>query len=159
MLSCAVRTKKEIPMGNSLSWLLVILGVICVIAELALGVMTGFDLALIGASLIAGGIVGLVFGSGNIALLSTAILALLYFALFRNWLKSKLQAKHQPSNVDAVIGRTGIVTKRIAPRDCGLVKIGSEEWRAELARQDGAALEPGAEIKVLSVEGVTLKVG
>ncbi len=145
-------------MGNSVSWLLVILGVISVIAELALGVITGFDLALVGASLIAGGIVGLVFGSANIGLLSTAILALLYFALFRKWLKSKLQVRHQPSNVDAVIGRMGIVTKRIAPRDCGLVKIGSEEWRAELAQQDGAALESGVEIKVLSVEGVTLKV-
>ena len=85
--------------------------------------------------------------------------AFLYFALFRNWLKSKLQVKNQPSNVDAVIGRTGVVTKRIAPQDCGLVKIGSEEWRAELAQPDGAALELGAEIKVLSVEGVTLKVG
>jgi len=136
--------------GNSVNWILVILGVICVIAELALGVMTGFDLALVGASLVAGGIVGL---------LSTGILALLYFGLFRNWLKAKLQVKHQPSNVDAVIGRTGVVTKRIAPRDCGLVKIGSEEWRAELAQQDGAALEPGAAIKVLSVEGVTLRVG
>ena len=146
-------------MSNSLNWLLVILGVICVIAELALGVITGFDLALIGASLVAGGFVGLAFGSANVGLLSTAILAFLYFALFRNWLKAKLQVKHQASNVDAVIGRTGVVTKRIAPRDCGLVKIGSEEWRAELARQDGSALEPGAEIKVLSVEGVTLKVG
>ncbi len=98
-------------------------------------------------------------GSANIGLLSTAILAFLYFALFRKWLKSKLQVKTQASNVDAVIGRTGVVTKRIAPRDCGLVKIGSEEWRAELAQQDGSALEPGAEIKVLSVEGVTLRVG
>jgi membrane protein implicated in regulation of membrane protease activity len=121
--------------------------------------MTGFDLALVGASLVAGGIVGLVFGSANIGLLSTGILAFLYFALFRKWLKAKLQVKHQPSNVDAVIGRTGFVTKRIAPRDCGLVKIGSEEWRAELAQQDGVALELGAEIKVFSVEGVTLKVG
>ena len=146
-------------MGNSLNWILVILGVICVIAELALGVITGFDLALIGAPLVAGGVVGLIFGSANIGLLSTAILAFLYFALFRKWLKSKLQVKTQASNVDAVIGRTGVVTKRIAPRDCGLVKIGSEEWRAELAQQDGVALEPGAEIKVLSVEGVTLRVG
>ncbi|GAC1631745.1 MAG: hypothetical protein NVS9B14_04050 [Candidatus Acidiferrum sp.] len=146
-------------MGNSVNWLLVILGVVCVIAELMLGVMTGFDLALIGASLIAGGIVGLVFGSANIGLLSTGILAVLYFALFRKWLRSKLHVKTQPSNVDAVIGRTGVVTKRIAPRDCGIVKIGSEEWRAELAQEDGAALEPGAEIKVLSVEGVTLRVG
>jgi len=145
--------------GNAVNWILVILGVICVIAELALGVMTGFDLALAGASLVAGGVVGLVFGSTNIGLLSTGILAFLYFALFRKWLRSKLQVKPQASNVDAVIGRTGVVTKRIAPRDCGIVKIGSEEWRAELAKQDGAALEPGAEIKVLSVEGVTLRVG
>ncbi len=146
-------------MGNSVNWLLVFLGIICVIAELALGVITGFDLALVGASLVAGGVVGLVFGSANIGLLSTAILAFLYFALFRRWLKAKLQVKAQSTNVDAVIGRTGVVTKRIAPRDWGLVKIGSEEWRAELARQDGSALEPGAEIRVLSVEGVTLKVG
>ena len=146
-------------MGNSVNWILVILGVICVIAELALGVMTGFDLALVGASLVAGGVVGLIFGSANIGLLSTGILAFLYFAMFRKWLKAKLRVKHQPSNVDAVIGCIGVVTKRIAPRDCGLVKIGSEVWRAELAQQDGAALEPGAEIKVLGVEGVTLKVG
>ena len=146
-------------MGNSVNWLLVILGVLCVIAELALGVMTGFDLALIGSSLVAGGVVGLFFGSADIGLLSTAILAFLYFALFRKWLRSKLHVKTQPSNVDAVIGRTGVVTKRVAPRDCGMVKIGSEEWRAELAQPDGAALELGAEIKVLSVEGVTLKVG
>ena len=146
-------------MGNSVNWLLVILGVLCVIAELALGVMTGFDLALIGASLVAGGVVGLGFGSANIGLLSTAILAFLYFALFRKWLRSKLHVKNQPSNVDAIIGRTGVVTKRVAPRDCGIVKIGSEEWRAELAEPDGAALELGTEIKVLSVEGVTLKVG
>src|SRR5262249_19771967 len=146
-------------MGNSANWMLVILGIVCVIAELALGVMTGFDLALVGASLIAGGIVGLLFGSANVGILSTAILAFLYFALFRKWLKSKLQVKTQPSNVDAVIGRMGVVTKRIAPRDCGLVQIGSEEWRADLAQQDAAALEPGAEIRVLSVEGVTLKVG
>lgn len=146
-------------MGNSVNWLLVIIGVLCVIAELALGVMTGFDLALAGASLVAGGMVGLVSGSANFGLLSTGILAFLYFALFRKWLRSKLHVKNQPSNVDAVIGRTGVVTKRIAPRDCGLVKIGSEEWRAELAQPDGAALELGAQIKVLSVEGVTLKVG
>jgi membrane protein implicated in regulation of membrane protease activity len=145
--------------GNSVNWILVILGVICVIAELALGVMTGFDLALVGASLVAGGVVGLVFGAANIGLLATGILAFLYFALFRKWLKAKLQVKHQPSNVDAVIGCIGVVTKRIAPRDCGLVKIGSEVWRAELAQQESAALEPGAEIKVLGVEGVTLKVG
>ena len=37
-------------MGNWVNWLLVIGGIIFVIVELALGAMTGFDLALVGAS-------------------------------------------------------------------------------------------------------------
>jgi membrane protein implicated in regulation of membrane protease activity len=144
--------------GNWVNWLLVIAGIICVIIELALGALTGFDLALVGASLAAGGGIGLFTGSVNIGMLSAAGAALLYFALFRNWLKSKLTVRDQASNVDAVLGKTGVVTKRIAPRDTGLVKVGAEEWRAELAPGDEAAREVGASITVSSVEGVTLKV-
>jgi membrane protein implicated in regulation of membrane protease activity len=144
--------------GNWVNGLLVIAGIICVIIELALGALTGFDLALVGASLTVGGGIGLLTGSANIGLLSAAGVALLYFALFRSWLKSKLTVRDQASNVDAVLGKTGVVTKRIAPRDTGLVKVGTEEWRAELAPSDAAAREVGATITVTSVEGVTLKV-
>jgi membrane protein implicated in regulation of membrane protease activity len=144
--------------GNWVNWLLVIGGVICVIIELAMGAMTGFDLALVGASLVVGGTIGLLTGSANIGLLAAAAAALLYFALFRRWLKSKLTVRDQPTNVDAVMGKVGVVTKRIAPRDCGLVKVGAEEWRAELAQGDETAREVGATITVTSVEGVTLKV-
>lgn len=146
-------------MGNWVNWLLVIAGVLCVAAELALGALTGFDLALVGASLAAGGIVGLLSQSWQAGLISAAIFALLYFVLFRRWLKAKWQVNEQPSNVDAVVGKTGVVTKRIGPaRDCGLVKVGSEEWRAELAQPDSAAREVGANVEVVSVEGVTLRV-
>jgi len=144
--------------GNWVNWLLVIAGVICVIIELALGALTGLDLALVGASLAAGGAVGLLAGSANIGLLSGAGAALIYFAIFRRWLKAKLTVRDQPSNVDAVIGKTGVVTKRLVARDCGLVKVGSEEWRAELAQGDETPREIGAVITVSSVEGVTLKV-
>jgi membrane protein implicated in regulation of membrane protease activity len=144
--------------GNWVNWLLVIGGVICVIIELAMGAMTGFDLALVGASLVVGGTIGLLTGSANIGLLAAAAAALLYFALFRRWLKSKLTVRDQPTNVDAVMGKVGVVTKRIAPRDCGLIKVGAEEWRAELAQGDETAREVGATITVTSVEGVTLKV-
>ena len=78
--------------------------------------------------------------------------------MFRSWLKSKLTVRDQASNVDAVLGRTGVVTKRIAPRDTGLVKVGTEEWRAELVPGDETVREVGATITVSSVEGVTLKV-
>lgn len=145
-------------MGNWVNWLLVIVGIICVIIELSLGALTGFDMALVGGSLAVGGAVGLVAGSAKIGLLSAGVLALIYLAIFRRWLKSKLTVKNFSSNVDAVVGKTGVVTKKIAPREAGLVKLGDEVWRAELASVQDPARETGAEVKVESVEGVTLKV-
>jgi membrane protein implicated in regulation of membrane protease activity len=38
------------------------------------------------------------------------------------------------------------------------VKVGSEEWRAELAQPADAAREIGADVQIVSVEGVTLRV-
>ena len=145
-------------MSNWINWLLVIGGVVCVIAELAMGALTGFDLALIGGSLTLGGAIGLIAGSEKVGLLAAGVLCFVYFALFRRWLRAKLQVKQQPSNVDAVVGRTGTVTRKIALHQAGTVKVGSEEWRAELSAEDEAAKEKGASITVVAVEGVTLKV-
>ena len=60
-------------MGNWVNWLLVIAGVLCVAAELALGASTGFDLALVGASLAAGGAIGLLARSGQGGLILSLI--------------------------------------------------------------------------------------
>jgi membrane protein implicated in regulation of membrane protease activity len=145
-------------MNNWVNWMLVIVGVVCIIVELLMGAITGFDLALLGVALSAGGAVGLFFSSAKIGLFSAGALAFVYMAFIRRWVRAKLSVKNQPSNVDALIGRTGIVTSRIAAHEPGRVKIGEEVWRAELARQDGAARDAGAEITVESVEGVTLRV-
>lgn len=145
-------------MNNWVNWMLVIVGVVCIIVELLMGAITGFDLALLGVALSAGGAVGLFFSSTKIGLFSAGALAFVYMAFIRRWVRAKLSVKSQPSNVDALIGRTGIVTSRIAAHEPGRVKIGEEIWRAELARQDGAARDAGAEITVESVEGVTLRV-
>jgi len=144
--------------GNWVNWLLVIVGVLCAAAELALGALNGFDLALVGASLAAGGLLGLLAKSWYVGLISSAILAVLYFALLRRWLKAKFLVSNHSSNVDAVVGKMGVVTKRIGPRDCGIVKVGSEEWRAELAQPSDLAREIGADVRIVSIEGVTLKV-
>ena len=145
-------------MGNWVNWLLVIGGIVCVTVELALGAATGFDLALIGGSLAIGGAVGFFAGSGKAGLLAAGGLSLVYLGLFRSWLRSKLTVQHRPTNVDAVVGKIGVVTKRIAPSEPGMVKLGSELWRAELAATDGTARDTGVMVKVESVEGVTLKV-
>lgn len=145
-------------MGNAGNWLLVISGIVCVIIEVALGAITGFDLALIGGSLTIGGAIGLAAGSGKIGLLAAGGLSLIYLAVFRSWLRIRLTVKEHASNVDAVVGKTGVVTKRIAPREPGMVRLGSEVWRAELAGPEDAARDAGATVQVEAVEGVTLKV-
>ena len=137
---------------------MVIGGLICVILELALGALTGLDLALVGGSLTIGGAIGLLAGSARIGLLAGGVLALVYLAIFRSWLKSKLTVRNIASNVDAVLGKTGVVTKRIAPSEPGRVKVGAEVWRAELAGAEDATRDLGAQVTVQSVEGVTLKV-
>jgi membrane protein implicated in regulation of membrane protease activity len=144
--------------GMWVNWLLIIGGIVCVIVELALGAMTGLDLALIGGSLAIGGGIGFLAGSEKIGLLAAGGLALVYLAIFRSWLKAKLTVKNHPSNIDAIVGRTGVVTKRIALHEPGMVKVGDEVWRAELANAGEAARDLGAEVKVESVEGVTLRV-
>jgi membrane protein implicated in regulation of membrane protease activity len=146
-------TEGVLLVGNWINWLLVIGGILCVVVELAMGALTGFDLALIGGSLTLGGVIGLIAASDKIGLLAAGVLCFVYFALFRRWLK----AKQQLSNVDAVLGRSGTVTRKIGLHQAGTVKIGSEEWRAELAA-DGAAKDAGSMITVVAVEGVTLKV-
>lgn len=145
-------------MGNSVNWILIIVGLIFVIAELALGAVTGFDLALVGASLTVGGAIGLLTGSAKVGMLASSALALIYFAIFRRWLRARLTVKDHHSNVDAIVGKEGVVTKRIAPRDPGMININGEIWRAELASNDATARDNGSTVKVISVEGVTLKV-
>jgi membrane protein implicated in regulation of membrane protease activity len=145
-------------LGNWVNWLLVIGGVVSVTIELALGALTGFDLALVGGSLAIGGGIGLLTGSAKIGLLAAGGLSFVYLAVFRSWLKAKLTVKDHASNVDAVVGRSGVVTKRIAPREAGMVKLGDEVWRAELASAEDCALEAGATVQVVSLEGVTIKV-
>ena len=143
-------------MKNWANYLLVASGGIMIIAELILGAATGFDLALLGISLAAGGGFGLLFGSPTVGLFSAGALALLYLVLLRKWVRSQLSAPRRLSNVDALVGRTGVVVTRIAPHERGQVKVGEETWRAVLAPDSSGVREPGSAIKVESVDGVTL---
>ncbi len=144
---------------NSWNWMLIGLGGIMLVTELLLGAATGFDLALMGVSLVAGGAVGLYFASIKVGLFASGALAVLYVLFVRRRLRDKLTPKQsQPSNVDAVVGRSGVVTLRIALHEAGRVKLGDEEWRASLAPGADGSREAGQTVKVESVEGVTLMV-
>ena len=146
-------------MRSIVNWLLVIGGGLMIIAEMVIGAATGLDLALLGVSLVAGGALGLFFGSAMVGLFSSGALALVYMLFLRRWIKSKLSAPGRASNVDALVGRTGVVVSRVAVNEPGRVNLDGEIWRAVLA--DPAArseCKPEHTVTVVGVEGVTLKV-
>ena len=147
-------------MSNSLNWILLIVGVLAFAAEVVLGAATGFDLALLGAALAAGGAAGLLFGSTKVGLFSAGALAFLYLAILRRVVRSKLATPHIPMNTDALLGKPALVTERIAPHAPGMVRVGDEIWRARLVNEaDGEpARESGATVTVDAIDGVTLKV-
>jgi membrane protein implicated in regulation of membrane protease activity len=155
-----VTRRKEDTVEQWVNWSLIIVGLVMVVLEVVLGVITGFDLMLLGIALTLGGAVGLVFGSTKVGLFAAGAFAFLYLAFVRRRLRDRVTTVTRATNIDVVIGRTALVTERIAPHAAGMVRLGDELWRATLKDEGPAAVpvEPGATVVVDSVEGVTLKV-
>jgi membrane-bound serine protease (ClpP class) len=57
------------------------------------------------------------------------------------------------TGAEGLVGRTGTVRERLGPE--GQVMVSGELWRAIV---DGEPLEPGAQVRVMAVDGLTLKV-
>jgi membrane-bound serine protease (ClpP class) len=57
------------------------------------------------------------------------------------------------TGAEGLVGKTATVRERLAPE--GQVMVSGEIWRAVA---DGEALEPGAQVRIVSVDGLTLKV-
>lgn len=86
------------------------------------------------------------------------IFSLLFLLLLRPIVLKKLNTTQTSRfNADAVVGETAMVVETIAKNKPGVVKIQGKEWTAVVYDQ-GAELEPGSLVKVLSIEGVKLVV-
>lgn len=140
------------------SWVLVILGSILILIEIALGGFAGFDLVLVGSALVLGGALGLWLGNTIVGFVSAAVLAVAYVLVGRRWMRARMRTHSVPSNVDAVIGAEGMVTQRVARHEAGQVRVKDEVWRALPAPDVPGPFEPGSVVHVESVEGVTLRV-
>lgn len=65
----------------------------------------------------------------------------------------KYFSKHQvKTNALEVIGKVGVVSKKITPNEIGAVKIQSKEWSAIADKN----LTVGTQVEVLEIEGVKL---
>jgi len=142
----------------SLNWLLIIVGALCVLTEVAMGGFAGFDLVLVGSAVALGGFIGLMVGNPIIGTAVAAALSLLYIALGRRWVRSHLLHKTVASNADALVGQSALVLTRVAEHQPGQVKVRDEVWRAAPARGAAGPFEAGTVVVVDDVEGVTLLV-
>jgi len=140
-------------MSFTSSHILLFLGLIFILAELIIGAATGFDLFLVGLTLILGFPVALKFGF-NAGLVTTIILSILYFVLGRRFVKKNLSLLSHRSNIDQLINKEALVTKEITPHGPGAVKINNELWRAASTK----TIPQGKTAIVKSVEGITLNV-
>ena len=136
-------------------WLIfVIVGLLFALVELIIGVETGLDLVFIGSVFILGGLVTWPFHSWILTVIVTGIICIAYVALGRRYVHRWTAVRKSRTNVDAIIGRQGIVLKSIARNVEGLVKIGYEQWRAR-AEED---IKEGDEVIVTGISGATLNV-
>ena len=136
-------------------WLIfVIVGLLFALVELIIGVETGLDLVFIGSAFIIGGLITWPFHSWVLTVIITAIICIAYVALGRRYVHRRMAVSKARTNIDAIIGREGIVLRSIAKNVDGLVKVGNEQWRAR-AEED---IKKGDEIIVTGVSGATLTV-
>lgn len=134
--------------------LLIISGFILILLELFIGVQTGFDLVLIGISLIIGGVFGNLLDNSTYAFIIASVLSILYVVFGRKIVKQKITVTTNKTNIDQLIGKRGLVTKAVGAHKIGSIMLNDEDWR--VASQDSIAQGESAE--VISIEGVTLQV-
>jgi len=129
-------------------WLLWFLGAIALlVAEMF---TAGFWLACLAAGAVVAGIVSLLPGVGVVTEgVAFALSSIVSMAGLRPRLMHYFQL-----GVDALLGKTGVVTERIAPGGTGRVKVEGEDWRG--ASSD--VLEPGTLVTIIQVDGTTLMV-
>jgi len=136
-------------------WLvIVVIGLLLAMTELLIGVDMGLDLVFIGSGFVVGGLVTWPFHSWPATLIASGVVCAGYIAIGRRYVHRWSAARSERTNVDAIIGKHGIVLKGMARNIIGSVKVGNENWRA-VANEE---LRQGDEIEVVEIKGVTLTV-
>lgn len=82
------------------------------------------------------------------------ISSILLLLLTKPFVKKMKKREGVPTNLDMVIGKTGVVTEKIEKDGIGEVKVLGKKWSAYSDKE----IEENSKVKVLSINGVKLKV-
>ena len=132
-----------------------LIGVLCLILELTSGdfFIMCFSIGAFVTALIA------VFGTSFTVQLIVFAIASLLCLLFVRPLALKYFHRKDPdrlSNVDAMVGRRGVVTEAIPERGHGRVKIDGDSWKA--CGVDDLAIAKGTRVEVTDINSIIITV-
>jgi membrane protein implicated in regulation of membrane protease activity len=145
----------DVTFFDTWTWLIFIgAGLVLIILELFVGVDTGLDLVFIGTALVLGGLITLAIHSWVGTAIVAGIICVLYVLIGRRYIHRKVAVGVSKTNIDTIIGKTGIVQQDIVRDKDGLVKVGNEQWRA----RSEESIKEGEGITVTGISGVTLTV-
>jgi membrane protein implicated in regulation of membrane protease activity len=135
----------------NLTWIWLIVAVVFAVVEaltlgitsiwFAAGALAAFGLALIGMSF-------------PIQVASFVIVSVALLVFTRPIASKMLNVGKEKTNVAAIIGKVGIVTKSMDRFSTGQVKVGGQVWTA--LGEAGSELQEGDSVEVVGVEGVKL---
>ncbi len=130
-------------------WMIwIIIGIACVIIEIF---TPGFFFMSIGMSAILTGLFALVVSNVFIQAIVFIIISFLIFINMKKLSKKIFKTTDKPTNVYALIGKKGMVTKDITKTTRGYVKINGEIWSAISVNEDD--IEKDSIVVVRKVEG------
>lgn len=135
-------------------WFWFSVGIICLIIEI---ITPGiFYAATLSIAAFITGVVSFFITDKFILLLVFAVLAIVSIFLIKPFLQKafRLDEDTTLSNVDSIIGKTGMVTQEITAIQKGLVKIDGEVWTAITSNNETLPVQ--TKIVVQKIEGVTL---
>lgn len=137
--------------SNPMLWVWVIIIAASIFAEIATLGLTTIWFA--GGAAVA---LGTAIAGGNIWLqiIFFIIVSVVLMVLIRPYAKKRFNIRRTATNVDSILGQTGIVLSEIDNlQSQGLVKIGGQEWTAR-SMDSSETIAPGEEVIVDRVEGV-----
>ena len=124
------------------------LGLICLIIEIF---TPGFLFMSFGIAAIIAGLFSLIITPVYWQVIIFIISVFFLFLNLRKLSKRLYSVADKPTNVSALIGKTGYVTKKISEDSRGYVKIGGEEWPA--LQENQAEIAEKTKIVVKKVDG------
>lgn len=86
-----------------------------------------------------------------------AVISLLSFLIIKPLINKKLQRIKSNTNVDSLLGKKGMVVKKITNLDKGEVKINSVIWNA-IKRDSEEDIEKGEVVEIVAIQGNKLLV-